>query len=121
MSKTIWMIDEHATYEGICDTVTMIFWERNEYEETYRGHLVTIIATLEPDVPYENSDYMGILYYGSPADADCLIYNVYAVFPLEIQYTSETEADYISLSADIQNVLYSFDAQDGCYYYSYYR
>lgn len=120
MEGTLWSINEHANLDWVCDEVTMIFSEKEEYEATYRGHLVTIIATLEADSPYENSDYMGILYYGSPADPDCLIYNVYAVFPLEVQYTSETEAQYIALSADLMNVLHSFEAQEGCYFHSYY-
>lgn len=121
MEGTLWETYEHATVDGICDEISMIFSETTECEATYRGHLVTILATLSADSPYPNSDYMGILYYGSPADPECLIYNVYAVFPTEVQYTSETEAQYIALSADLMNVLYSLEAQDGCYYHSYYH
>lgn len=112
---------ENPYLDGIPERYWVTFYERQEYEACGCGVLFEIVMVLEgTDFDHPAADLMGIYYYGSPADPNCLIYSVYACYPTDVQFTEENADAYLALSQDIYNVLLSFDAGEYCYFHSYY-
>lgn len=121
--RYVYEIYEEPYLDGIPATYYVSFYESAEHQQTGGGLLVTIALIVDELGGYEfaDADLMGIFYYGSPANPNCLTYSVYAIYPSDVPFSEENADTYLSLSQDIYNVLLSFDVDtDYFYFHSYY-